>query len=242
MKNQNIEPAKITKPIQLLAAWLVGLVLLDGSFLTAANSISSPTWASGLLVIAAVMNVPLFLAAIFLLQTKFRPEMQEDEFYSRYLHHRYSTQTGTKELVISPPQEEPKYIQIASRDEDITQVMVNDMLTNYAEVRESLKKADIKINNIFGSTSEEPEVPPHLLLTLGRKVDLHKLQKLIKSLEDKIEYISLVPDGWETNTIYVGSYSYRENNFSKNIQWSQEIKDQLLDTELTHEKLKQILE
>jgi hypothetical protein len=83
--SQEIQPHKVTKPIQLLAAWLLGLVLVDGSFLTAARLIVTPLWAPGVLVVAAVASVPLFLACIFLLQTRFRPEMQEDSYYSQYL-------------------------------------------------------------------------------------------------------------------------------------------------------------
>ncbi len=90
MNGNKISPEKITKPIQLLAAWLIGLILIDGSFLFSAQKISDPTWASGALVISAIINVPIFLFAIFLLQTKFRPEMQEDSYYSKYLKRRYS--------------------------------------------------------------------------------------------------------------------------------------------------------
>lgn len=85
MNDQRIHPEKITKPIQLLAAWLVGLILVNASFLVAAQQIAKPDWASGLLVIASVLNVPIFLLALFLLQTKFRPQLQEDAYYSQYL-------------------------------------------------------------------------------------------------------------------------------------------------------------
>ncbi|OWP83000.1 hypothetical protein BWK59_12825 [Flavobacterium davisii] len=88
--SDQIKPEKITKPIQLLAAWLLGLILINASFLTAASQIIKPDWASGLLVIACVVNVPLFLISIFLLQTKFRPEMQEDTYYSKYLERKYN--------------------------------------------------------------------------------------------------------------------------------------------------------
>ena len=90
MAEQKITPERITRPIQLLAAWLTGLVLIDGSFLSAASVISVPSWVPGSLVIAAILNVPIFLGAIFLLQTRFRPEMQEDKYYSRYLERKYS--------------------------------------------------------------------------------------------------------------------------------------------------------
>lgn len=89
METQNIHPDKITKPIQLLAAWLAGLILVNGSFLTAASQLTVPEWLPPTLVIASIVNVPLFLLSLFLLQTKFRPEMQEDVYYSKYLEKRY---------------------------------------------------------------------------------------------------------------------------------------------------------
>ena len=93
MSNHKIAPEKVTRPIQLLAAWLTGLIVTDGAFLSAAIYISSPNWAAGVLVIAAVVNVPLFLISIFLLQTKYRPEMQEDVYYSKYLEYQYVKQS-----------------------------------------------------------------------------------------------------------------------------------------------------
>ncbi len=90
MSNPEIVPHKITKPIQLLAAWLAGLAVINGSFLTAAGLLHSPQWLSVVLTFAAVLNVPMFIISLFLLQTKFRPEMQEDTFYSKYLERKYS--------------------------------------------------------------------------------------------------------------------------------------------------------
>jgi hypothetical protein len=95
--NERIEPHKVTKPIQLLAAWLLGLIVVDGSFLGAAAILKQPQWAPALLIIAAVCNVPLFLFSLFLLQTRFRPEMQEDSYYSKYLE--VQTATGKPESI-----------------------------------------------------------------------------------------------------------------------------------------------
>lgn len=81
----SIPVEKVTKPIQLLATWFVALHITDGMFLTAANTINTPGWVAGTLVVASILNVPIFLVAVFLLQTRFRPEMQEDSFYSKYL-------------------------------------------------------------------------------------------------------------------------------------------------------------
>jgi hypothetical protein len=85
VSQKGIDPQVVTKPIQLLAAWLAGLVLVDGLFLGAAASLDTPTWAPAALTIAAIVNVPVFIGALFVLQTRYRPQMQEDQYYSRYL-------------------------------------------------------------------------------------------------------------------------------------------------------------
>jgi len=85
MAQHKIDPDRITSPIQLLAAWFVALIVLDGAFLTAAGVVSTPPWLPTVLVFAAILNVPLFLGCMFLLQTRFRAEMQSDEHYSEYL-------------------------------------------------------------------------------------------------------------------------------------------------------------
>lgn len=85
MAKAQIEPHRITKPIQLLAVWMAGLVLLVSAFLTAAATITDPAWVPGLLTVAAVALVPLFIVLVFLMQTKFRPQLQEDAYYSKWL-------------------------------------------------------------------------------------------------------------------------------------------------------------
>ncbi len=57
--------------IRFPLAWMGSLVVVDGSFLLAAAAIHQPGWASAVLVIAAVINVPLFLGALLLLRGKF---------------------------------------------------------------------------------------------------------------------------------------------------------------------------
>ena len=83
MAEPQIQPHRITKPIQMLAVWMAGLVLLVGSFLAGARVLTKPDWVPPFLVIAAVSLVPLFLVLLFLMQTKFRPELQEDVYYSK---------------------------------------------------------------------------------------------------------------------------------------------------------------
>lgn len=85
LNKQAISPEKINKPIQLLGAWLVGLFSVDSCFLFAASRMPEGSIESLALVSAAIINVPIFLVAVFLLQTRFRPELQEDSYYSTYL-------------------------------------------------------------------------------------------------------------------------------------------------------------
>lgn len=95
MSDHKIQPERITKPIQLLAAWLAGLLAIDSCFLFAAARMDQGSWESGALTVAAIANVPLFLLAVFLLQTKYRPELQEDMYYSTYI----SQKTNSRVMV-----------------------------------------------------------------------------------------------------------------------------------------------
>jgi hypothetical protein len=97
MTSPELKADRITKPMQLLGAWLAGLILVDGSFLAAARFLDRPTWLPAVLVIASVINVPLFLGCLFLLQTRFRAEMQEDTFYLQYVQAKQKT-TGPELL------------------------------------------------------------------------------------------------------------------------------------------------
>ncbi len=65
--------------------WMIGLLSLVGSFLTGARLLESPWWIRPFLTISAVALVPLFMVFLFLLQTKFRPQLQDDPYYSKWL-------------------------------------------------------------------------------------------------------------------------------------------------------------
>src|SRR5262252_6784265 len=91
MPPQEIQPQKVTRPFQLLAAWLVTLLAVVSAFLTGAGTITKPTWIPALLAIAAVTSVPVVLLSMFLLQTRFRAEMQDDKYYSNYVKERQRT-------------------------------------------------------------------------------------------------------------------------------------------------------
>jgi hypothetical protein len=85
MAQRGIEPEKVTKPIQLVATWFAALVLLVGAFLGAATTARRPAWIPVLFGMAAVLAVPFFALFVFRLQTKYRPELQEDPYYSKYV-------------------------------------------------------------------------------------------------------------------------------------------------------------
>jgi hypothetical protein len=78
-----IKPESVGNPIQLLAAALVFVIVLDGSFLAAAAAIDRPTWAAGVLTVAAVLNVPAVLGLVFTLQTRHRRQLLSDQEYTK---------------------------------------------------------------------------------------------------------------------------------------------------------------
>ena len=83
MAETGIEPHKITRFVQLPAVWLGALVLLVGAFL-GAGLMATELWVRLTFVIAAVALIPLFVGVVFLLQTRYRPELLEDPHYVNY--------------------------------------------------------------------------------------------------------------------------------------------------------------
>jgi len=168
MEKQQINPEKITKPIQLLGAWLVGLLAIDASFLFAASSMGTASWQSTALTIAAIANVPLFIVALFLLQTKFRPELQEDSYYSTYLN------SKTNELV-KISKREAFFEDINGRLESIEKRQtihlgqksgsplsklsfgINVNLSNQEEIESSLFNIGVGAVREFGENSDQPD-------------------------------------------------------------------------------------
>lgn len=68
-----------------MAVWFVTLLSIITAFLIAAAKIHEPKWLCPALVISAICFVPLFLLGVFLMQTVFRKELQEDQYYSEWL-------------------------------------------------------------------------------------------------------------------------------------------------------------
>lgn len=213
-----IEPHKITKPIQLLAAWLLGLIIIDGIFLAAATNIAKPEWVSGALVIACIINVPLFLISIFLLQTKFRPEMQEDVFYSKYLE----SKAGDTKREVLPESVVSLRENMASLEKVVAEkvlhgmgeieaekvkwssvtVRLNKKLSNFVKIAKVLAQHGIPIHETFGGGAEIPEV---FSVVIGRGFDVDQIRKLVEALLS-------VTNGW---------ISYAHGDMEKDQYYSQ---------------------
>ncbi|MCP1315107.1 MULTISPECIES: hypothetical protein [unclassified Halomonas] len=170
MNNQNIQPEKITKPIQLLGAWLVGLFSINSTFLVAAVNLSNLNWASEALVIAAILNVPIFLIAVFILQTKFRPELQEGSYYAEYISQKtndfvkfpVSTQ-NVQELLAKIERLEEKLasylvgsVHINSKEINSLLFGVNIHLNDREDIKKTFSAHDIISITGFGPKDEQP--------------------------------------------------------------------------------------
>lgn len=232
MARQRIDPQKITKPIQLLAAWLVGLVLTNGTFLAAAIQIAPQSWERQALIVSAIVNVPLFLLALFILQTRFRPELQEDTFYAEYL----SKKTGT---VLRMDKDAAQDIRIkaitralsrltqatagssvdASKGEHVTTfesldwsrwgVALNGFHPRWEEVREALRTAKIPLKRIFvpGKPPREWIIALNDHLPLAHKV--HLLRAVLPLGFDGIHFWDAVEEPGDEEDVYIGSYAIK---------------------------------
>jgi hypothetical protein len=246
MDDRSINPGRVTKPIQLLAAWLAGLTFINGSFLGAATQISRPEWAAGLLVIAAVINVPVFLVCLFLLQTKFRPEMQEDAYYARYLERRYSPETEKTEVVeirvakeidqsVEPRLERSSLKpRLDFKDRDRI-VALNSLLPNYLGIQDELQEKGIMIDEVFGKNGQE--TPSFFLLTIRTDADFELFRKILPvASKHGLQAISVSNDS--KMQIYLGSYSYKTRPY---LRTNRQVLEVLEAPDTNMDTLKQLL-
>jgi hypothetical protein len=240
MSNQKISPEKVTRPIQLLAAWLVGLVTINGIFLTAAASFNQGGWERPALTIAAIVNVPIFLVAFFLLQTKFRAELQEDSFYYQYLNKK------TNKLV-SVRKESPQDVQILALRTELKNlremieqqgygnsaktddwgdwvVSINDLLSDFPEIRNEFKKNHVPLSSIFGSTNDS-KPPTVCVVSINWAMDFRATLKILRILSkfrlDGYHYFE--PNEIDSDDVYIGGYGF--DNGGEYFPFSQEFKE-----------------
>ena len=205
-----IDPSKINKPIQLLGAWLVGLILVDGSFLATALSLEEPIWGRGVLVIAAVVNVPIFLFSIFLLQTKFRPEMQEDSYYHDYLLSKSGDPINKLSIPQSVELQDAKIEELVEQSEvdwSSYRIMINPNLADHLRIKNNLSKLDIPIYGEFAKSLSAEWAAPAIMF--GRGFQKENILLLLKALEGtSVQYVTYGADEDEVdqynNTILIG--------------------------------------
>ena len=227
MSDHHIDPHKVTKPIQLLAAWLVGLIVTNAIFLASAINLDKDGWKSGALVAAAIINVPVFLFALFILQTRFRAELQEDTYYSEYLSKKSATVVRVdknaaqdtrldaleRQLLrltthfqipsaVSPDSERKDYI-----DWSNWPIALNSLHPRFTEIREALRAAKIPLASIFDGHGE---LPKEWIVALSYHLPiLHKAKLLEVILPfgfDGISFWEPVREAEENEDVYIGSY------------------------------------
>lgn len=252
MENQKIEPHKVTKPIQLLAAWLVGLILVNGSLLVASSTFNEPIWLKATLIIAAIINVPLFLGAIFLLQTKFRPELQEDSYYSKYLDkttNEYVTVSKEDELISIVTDLKTEIIRIENKalhsDSTIIKndenpwspwkVALCDLLPNFKNIRQKLKEENITVDKIFGKANTTFRLEVNVL-SFSKEMDFKSIIKVLKMMQEfEFDgYCYSVATSINKEEIYIGGFGYMNGGY---YPINEELKS-LLETDIEPSDLK----
>jgi hypothetical protein len=208
MSDRTIKPEKITKPIQLLGAWLAGLFSIDSCFLFAATNMTQGSFESYALTLAAIVNVPIFLLAVFLLQTKFRPELQEDSYYSTYLNQKTNekvviskTDSHMVELLakVSALQKNIVNIETQELKEDniisSLSIGLNSALPDLEEIKSQLKDAGATSYSTFGTG----EMPEDRALAMSPMLNRRSQQELIKFAKQIgfTHYSFYQPDGEE---------------------------------------------
>ena len=224
--DRSIQPHKVTKPIQLLAAWMVGLIVTNATFLATATYLPPSDWERAALIIAAIANVPLFIIALFLLQTRFRAELQEDHFYSEYLSKKTASLVRMDKNAVQDSRLEAlerEVVRLSPRTDgegsgqgpvklDWTNwpVALNQLHPRFEAIREALRKAGIPLAEIFGN---EGDGPSRWVISLSNSLPASHKAAILRAVLpfgfDGFSFWDPVKEADETEDVYIGSYGNR---------------------------------
>ncbi len=228
MTDKQIQPHRVTKPIQLLAAWLVGLIVTNTIFLAAATNLEIDSWERGALVVSSIVNVPLFLLALFVLQTRFRAELQEDTFYSEYLSKKTAAVVRIDKNASQDARIDILERQLSRLTESRTgsaplgpdvnhsqidwaewPVALNILHPQFQAIRETLRAANIPLADIFGNKPNS--VPPEKwIIALSHHLPFTHKARLLEVLLpygfDGIQFWEPQREVEENEDVYIGSY------------------------------------
>ena len=180
----------------------------------------------------------------FWLQTKFRPELQEDTYYSRYLEARISNQTGKPEVIdiragsTTTNATDAPLPSLTSGVEGET-ISLNDLLPEFKQIAEGLRTQNLKIHSTFGYTSSPPDTPAQFIISVGPDVSVETMQKVFKVCMNKgLNGINIMGGKFGRKTIYIGGYGYRLAEYTK---ISEDLKKSILATTLSKDEFTKIV-
>lgn len=183
MSEPQIQPHKITKPIQLLAVLMAGLVLLVSAFLTGARFLNDPQWIPAFLAISAVSLVPIFVVLLFLLLTRFRPQLQEDAYYAQWNKSQTTTFSGfVPENLLGG---NASKISLTSGNQDLESLRID----RYREYR-----------GVFLVHSWRPSLQPGQVADIVIWLQQHREGPVSEALIDHVEY-SLGPNFFQSPVV-----------------------------------------
>jgi hypothetical protein len=148
MAASRIYPEKVTNPFQLMAAWFVMLILVDGSFIAGASQIKNPIWISGFLCISSVVLAIIVVIVVFLMLTKYRPHLQSSKEYAIWLR-------DTQRYAIRKLDKQVKKTATTKSVKDISKKLTSEPTITLQNVEFSLFKqissTAVEVANIEGS-------------------------------------------------------------------------------------------
>lgn len=224
MKTEVQNARHITKPIQLWAAWLIGLTTVVGIFLGAATQFPS-SWERSALVVAAILYVPGFLLTMVILQTRFRAELQEDSYYSQMVTNRKTdmsvavSRLDTFESKIemqmreflaqaqaTAKQIEDHTVKVSAAEWDNWKVALNTHHPAYKSMKLQLEKEKIPVLVAFGADKAPKKWIVSINESMPTPLALQILTIASKFAFDGFVFWTPIREVGETEDVYIGSY------------------------------------
>jgi hypothetical protein len=224
MSAEKVNARYITKPIQLWAAWLVGLTTVVGIFLESALRLPAG-WERSALVAAAIIYVPSFLSAALILQIRYRAELQEDAYYSKMATNRKTDSPVTVSKIDALEAKfELAFREISLQLQGATALHVNEAKERlasdwsnwkvalnknhprYTELKAAFAEAQIPIAVAFGEARRPTKWIAAINENMPRELALKILILVNRFGFDGFVFWTPIRDVGETEDVYIGSY------------------------------------
>lgn len=201
MSHQRIDPGRVITPTNLLAATLVLVLAAVGALITGASVVTAPTWISAMFSIGAVAIVPVALILVYVLLTRHRPNLVNDELFAQ----------STRQ-VSSSAERLGQSLEAAGADPT---ALASGRVDANEDIRTDLAKLLAAVSRLEQQSTDSSTIPLEALLAAAN--GLMAAHRWIEAARYFDMYVAKMDANWEVQFLRGVAYANTRAGFPSNL-------------------------